>query len=150
VLGALLVSMLTAAGRALGVEVGFEAMLGSMVTGMLGPASWLIGFAMHLLAGGVFGVVYATVLCRAGTVVDAGAGAAVGISHSLVAGLALLGAPAVHPAMPQPIPAPGAFMAAVGWPEVAMFVVAHLAYGVMVGTFGERHEWEQQAGAALP
>src|SRR5262245_1284112 len=99
-LGALVISMFSAGARAVGVDLEFEMLLGSWLTALVGPATWLIGFTMHLVLGGLLGVGYAMLLPRAGTVIDAGAGAGVGVSHALVAGVALVCLPALHPAVP--------------------------------------------------
>jgi hypothetical protein len=41
--------------------------------------------------------------------------------------------PNIHPMIPEQMPAPGAFLVNMGAPNVALFVVEHLLFGMIVG-----------------
>ncbi|MGH7718990.1 MAG: hypothetical protein ACREON_09140 [Gemmatimonadaceae bacterium] len=119
--------------RQLGIPMNAEMMLGTMVIAPPGPAAWLIGFVMHLMVSALIALVYAWGFER----VTHRAGAAVGLGfaviHIVIAGLVMAMIPAVHPMIPEQMPAPGAFMANMGATFVALFVLEHLMYGAIVG-----------------
>jgi len=107
--------------------------LGSLVIREISLTAWAVGLVIHLALGGVVGLVYGAffdrVLGRAGGV----AGLLLGAAHCLIAG-PLLGVLAhVHPLMPVPLAPPGVFFSGLGMLGVAMFVIIHLLYGLIVG-----------------
>jgi len=132
IIGALAVTILTAVARSLGLAIDFELMLGTLVGVPPGAGAWLLGFLIHLVHGATFGLVYAwgfEALRRGGWVVGAG----FGIVHALVAGSALALILAVHPFIPEPMPAPGPFLSSLGAIGVAVDLGLHMTYGVIVG-----------------
>jgi len=135
VLGAVVMTLLREIGRAtLGMEVSMEILLGTMLGLQPDPgvAAWIFGFAMHLVAGGVFGLIYAfgfEALKRG----SAWTGVAFGAMHAVLAGLILGIMPMMHPQMPGAVDPPGIFLANYGWMGVAGFVVPHLIFGAVVG-----------------
>ncbi len=105
----------------------------------------LIGYGVHFLNGLLFSLLYAAVFVavgRAGWLF----GAALGLVHAAFAGGALVNAllPAVHPRMGSPwsdaeetpiLEAPGFMLSNYGPRAALVAVVAHLAYGAIVGGF---------------
>ncbi|MGH7531479.1 MAG: hypothetical protein ACREMN_13950, partial [Gemmatimonadales bacterium] len=53
--------------------------------------------------------------------------------HIVIAGMVMGTFPAMHPMIPEQMPAPGAFLSAMGGTFVAIFVLEHLLYGGIVG-----------------
>lgn len=119
--------------RQAGLQMNAEMMLGSMVSSSPGFTTWLIGFAIHLVISALIALIYAwgfeRVTHRAGAVVGLG----FAVIHVVIAGMVMAMIPAIHPMIPERMPAPGAFMANMGGTFVALFVTEHLLYGAMVG-----------------
>jgi hypothetical protein len=133
VLGAVVMTVIMAMARAMGMPVNLEMMLGTMMGGPPSAAKWVMGFIMHLMAGGIFALIYAVgfeyLTHRADWLVGVGFGAI----HSLFAGLFMAMMPAMHPLIPEQMPAPGAFMANLGMMGVIAEIMLHLIYGAIVG-----------------
>ena len=105
----------------------------------------VVGYALHFLAGLAFALMYYAafvVLGRAGWAL----GLAFGFTHALFAGTTLVNVllPAVHPRMGTPssaadssplLEAPGFMLLNYGRATPALTIVAHLAYGAIVGAF---------------
>jgi hypothetical protein len=119
--------------RQTGLQMNAEMMLGSMVSSSPGPTAWLIGFVIHLVISALIALIYAwgfeRVTHRAGAVVGLG----FAVIHVIIAGMVMAMIPAIHPMIPEQMPAPGAFMANMGGTFVALFVIEHLLYGAIVG-----------------
>jgi hypothetical protein len=60
-------------------------------------------------------------------------GVFVGLGHAVVAGLFMGMMPAMHPLIPELMPAPGAFMSGMGPMGVVAEFVGHALYGAIVG-----------------
>jgi hypothetical protein len=105
----------------------------------------VVGYALHFVAGLVFALVYYAAflaLGRAGWVL----GIVFGLVHALFAGTALVNVllPAVHPRMGTPLSAansaplleaPGFMLLNYGQETPTVTILAHLAYGAIVGWF---------------
>lgn len=108
------------------------ALLGAAVTEVRGTWSWLLGAVLQLLIGVVAAIVYAAIFewvtRRAGVAV----GCAVALGHTVIAGLAVGFLPAAR-LIEAAITPPGAFIAYRGPLAVAAFVIAHLAFGTIIG-----------------
>jgi len=135
-LGAAAMTVLMIAMRALGVtSMNLEAMLGSMVTAIPDFGSWGLGFLIHLIAGGVFGIVYGFLmesLGRTGWLVGVGIAAV----HAVLLGLALPWLGAMHPLVRTgQMPAPGLFASVLGGAGVVLFIALHLLFGAIVGRY---------------
>ena len=105
----------------------------------------VIGYALHFVAGLVFALVYYALfaaLGRAGWQL----GILFGLGHALFAGTTLVNVllPAVHPRMGTPVSAansspllesPGFMLLNYGLATPTVSIVAHLAYGAIVGWF---------------
>jgi hypothetical protein len=60
-------------------------------------------------------------------------GAAFGLAHAVIAGLGMGIVPAIHPMIPERMPAPGAFMANLGAIGIVAEFALHAVYGAIVG-----------------
>ena len=105
----------------------------------------VVGYALHFVAGLVFALIYYAVFAALGR---AGwrLGMLCGLVHALFAGTALVNVllPAVHPRMGTPdtaanssplLESPGFMLLNYGRATPAVSIVAHLAYGAIVGLF---------------
>ncbi len=131
--GGVVMSVLMWMARSLmGMPVNLELMLGTMVSDP-GPTAWMIGFVMHLMLSGAIALIYGWafehVTHRAGWLVGAG----FGVVHALIAGVVMGMMPMMHPRMPSPVPAPGAFMSNLGTMGVVAVFMLHMIYGAVVG-----------------
>jgi hypothetical protein len=99
--------------RRLGLEMNAEMMLGTVVSSP-GLTAWLIGFGMHLMISALIALAYAWgfehVTHRAGAAVGLG----FAVIHVVIAGMVMAMIPAMHPIIPEQMPAPGPFMANMG------------------------------------
>ncbi len=139
VVGAIVMSIIMAMARAMGMQAQLEMLLGTMIMPPGQGAFWL-GMMMHLMMGGIFGLVYAwgfTAIHRTGWTT----GLAFGAVHSIAAGVFMGIIPMMHPRIP-PMQAPGFFMANLGMMGVVAEVMLHLIYGAVVGAI--------YAGASTP
>lgn len=105
----------------------------------------VLGYVLHFVAGLVFALIYFALfvtLGRAGWALGAG----FGFAHALFAGTALVNIllPAIHPRMGTPFSAadaapllesPGFMLLNYGRGTPLVTVLAHLAYGAIVGAF---------------
>jgi hypothetical protein len=105
---------------------------GVILTGRLDAIGWLMGAATQLvvaiIAALVYAVIFEFVTRRAGALL----GLAIAVPHVIVAGLAVGFVPASQ-LIDAGIGPPGAFMEYRGAWVVATFVLAHLAFGALVG-----------------
>src|SRR5688572_20966038 len=117
----------------MGIPAHMEMMLGTMLIPSAAITAWLVGFAIHLLIGGVLALVYAWgfehVTHRAGWLVGAG----FGLAHAVISGLGMALVPAIHPMIPERMPAPGAFMANLGAIGIIAEFALHAVYGAIIG-----------------
>lgn len=132
VIGAIVMTIIMAMARAMGMPVNLEMMLGTMMGGPPSAAKWVMGDhpphrGRHLRAD----------LCRGVRIPDTPRRLAgrlgFGVMHTLFSGLLLAMMPAMHPLVPEMMPAPGAFMANLGMMGVGAFFILHLIYGAIVG-----------------
>jgi len=105
----------------------------------------VVGYALHFLAGILFALVYYAafvVLGRAGWAL----GLIFGFAHALFSGTTLVNVllPAVHPRMGTPssaadsaplLESPGFMLLNYGRPTPVLTILAHMAYGAIVGAF---------------
>ena len=130
--GGVAMTLLAWLARQMGIGMDAEMMLGTMVSSP-GSAAWLIGFVMHMMLSVAIAFIYAwgfeRVTHRAGAVVGLG----FAVIHVILAGMVMGMIPAIHPMIPEQMPAPGAFMANMGTTFIALFVIEHLMFGTIVG-----------------
>lgn len=117
----------------LGIPAHMEMMLGTMVVSTPALTAWLVGFGIHVLIGGVLALIYAWgfehVTHRAGWMVGLG----FGLIHATISGLGMAMVPAIHPMIPERMPAPGAFMANLGAIGIVAEYALHAVYGAIIG-----------------
>ncbi len=132
VVGGLAMTVLAWTARQAGIEMNGEMMLGTMVSAP-GTTAWLIGLLMHLMLSVLIALIYAVgfehVTHRAGVAVGLG----FAVIHVTIAGIVMAMIPAIHPMIPEQMPAPGAFLGNMGAIFVALFVLEHLLFGAIVG-----------------
>jgi hypothetical protein len=117
VLGAVVMTALMAMARAMGMPVNLEMVLGTMIGGA--PSLFALIYAV--------GFEYWT--HRADWLVGLG----FGVIHTLFSSVLLAMIPAMHPLVPEQMPAPGPFMSNLGMMGVLAFFMLHLIYGAIVG-----------------
>jgi hypothetical protein len=119
--------------RAIGItEFNLGHFWGSMITGTTTSGSWIVGFIITLILGGLIALLYAAVFEAIGRS-SWGWGLLLGVVHLIVAGLALDWISAVHPSIPEVIRNPGYYTANFGPDSVAAFSLLHLIFGIIVG-----------------
>lgn len=132
-IGGFVMTILAWAARQSGMDLNAEMMLGTMVVSPPGGAAWLAGFAMHMMLSILIALIYAWgfehVTHRAGV----GIGLGFALVHIVIGGAVMAMIPALHPMIPEQMPAPGAFLMNMGAAFTAFFVVEHLLYGAVVG-----------------
>jgi hypothetical protein len=105
---------------------------GSMVTGTTTVGSWWIGFVIHLILGGLIGLIFAAVFEAIGRS-DWLLGLLGGVVFTVIGGLVLEWISLVHPAIPQVILNPGYLTATWGVASIVTFCLVSLIYGIIVG-----------------
>ncbi|MDQ3036419.1 MAG: hypothetical protein M3Y87_28735 [Myxococcota bacterium] len=133
VVGGAVMSVLLAIGRAMGMPINLEMMLGTMTGLAPGAGTWVLGLIMHLVISGGIALFYAVgfehIAHRAGAL----PGVVFSLLHIVVGGLVMGFIPAIHPLIPESMMAPGAFMSNIGDIGVIAFVALHAIYGAVVG-----------------
>ncbi|MBD3238993.1 MAG: hypothetical protein GF331_00300 [Chitinivibrionales bacterium] len=133
VLGGAIMTILVAIARTMGMPVNLSMMLGTLIGVTPSVGAWVLGFIIHLVISGLIAWLYAAGFEYATHRANAGIGAAFAIVHTILGGLFLGILPAIHPLMPDVIPAPGIFLSNLGVAGVVTFILLHLIYGVIVG-----------------
>jgi hypothetical protein len=130
--GIVVVIALIVVGRIAGTNADLCRLGGVVLTGRLDALGWLAGAAAQLAIAIIAAIVYAAIFefvtRRAGPLI----GLAVAVPHVIVAGLAMGFIPA-SPLIDAGIGPPGAFMEFRGPWVIVTFVLAHLAFGALVG-----------------
>lgn len=115
----------------MGMHINLSMMLGTMFLPM-GMGAWIMGFIMHLIIGGIIGIIYAwgfeRVTHKAGWTVGLG----FSVIHAIIAGIFMGMIPVIHPRIP-PMPAPGFFLLNMGMMGIIGLFVMHMIYGAIVG-----------------
>ncbi len=132
VIGAIVMVILMWMARTfIGMQINLSMMLGTMFLPM-GMGAWIMGFIMHLIMGGIIGLIYAWgfehLTHKSGWAVGVGFGAI----NAIVTGIFMGMMPAIHPRIP-PMPAPGYFLLNMGMMGLIGLFVMHMIYGAIVG-----------------
>jgi hypothetical protein len=114
----------------------FSGWWGSMALGNTSGGSWVLGFFIHLILGGLIGLVYAAFFEAIGRS-NWGLGLLGGFIQLVIGGFALGWISNVHPAIPQVITNPGFFTSYWGWASILTFCLVTLAFGIIVGSMYE-------------
>jgi hypothetical protein len=98
VVGAIVMMIIMLMGRAMSMPANLEMILSTMMGSPPGAMAWVIGLIIHLIAGGVFALIYAAGfeywIHRADWLIGLG----FGVIHPLFSGIVVLGMlPAMHP-----------------------------------------------------
>ncbi|MBD3314242.1 MAG: hypothetical protein GF344_00515 [Chitinivibrionales bacterium] len=149
-LGGAVMTAITAIARGMGMPVNLAMMLGTIFGLAPSGAAWFLGFIVHLVVSGLLGILYGIGFEYVTHRANAGIGAAFSVAHILIAGLFLGAMPAIHPLIPGMLNSPGIFLSNLGFAGVAVFVILHLIYGLIVGSaYGAvRHKPAQRSEAA--
>lgn len=107
-------------------------LLGASILEDRGLWPWILGAALQLVIGVVAAIVYAAIFEWVTRRAGGGVGFIVALGHAVIAGLAVGFLPAQRLIEASTNP-PGAFLEYRGLPVVAAFVIAHLAFGTIVG-----------------
>ncbi|MFI5243220.1 MAG: hypothetical protein ACHQRL_09440, partial [Gemmatimonadales bacterium] len=105
---------------------------GVILTGREDAAGWIAGAVAQLIIAVIAALVYAAIFEHATRRAGALIGLAIGVPHAVLAGLALGFIP-VSRLLDAGISPPGAFMEYRGWCVTATFVLAHIAFGTLMG-----------------
>lgn len=133
VLGAFMMTVLLALLRWTGLtEFNISMFLGSMISQDFTATSWVLGFAWHLINGGIFGLIYGAVFKAVGGA-GAGRGTFFGFVHWLAFSAAMALAPGIHPLIPSEIAPPGFFAINYGVVTAVGALALHLIFGYIVG-----------------
>lgn len=133
VLGAASISVLSAILRAIGLPLSIEIYLGTLTGIVPGPFAFGLGLLLHLVLGGVFGLIYAALFERVWDHGGAPVGMLLSVLHAGLIGMMLGLTPHVHPLVPERLPDPGPYFAHLGVAGVVSFFLAHVVYGAIVG-----------------
>jgi hypothetical protein len=134
-------------------SLNIEMALGSLLTGQIGALSWMLGFMMALLAGGLVAQFYAFGFEFLTERASAWIGAGFSLCHASIAGMLMFFLGSIHPLMRNHgmVPAPGPFAMNYGTLTAVAFVALHLVYGAWVGTlYAIKPEVEVQVSQELP
>jgi len=137
VLGTLVMTVLMAIARAAGVTaLNIEMILGSMLTRHINAVSWMLGFMMWLLVGGIVAQLYAFGFEYVTDGANMWRGAAFSLAHASLAGIMVFALGSLHPLMRNNggLLSPGPFAINYGTLTAVVFIGLHLVYGSWVGS----------------
>ncbi|UQA58134.1 hypothetical protein [Polyangium aurulentum] len=123
-----------------------QMMLGTAVGVAPSALAWLVGLALSLGFAGLVGVIYGGVFETLGAA-GATTGVLVSLFHIALGGVLIGLFGAAHPLVPELFRAPGFFMGAYGGAGVVAFVLAHIAFGAIVGKIYAKTPAQQLLGS---
>ncbi len=98
-----------------------------------GQPGQVIGLLIHLIGSGAIGLIYAWAFDLLGSTSHLWLwGLLGGFVHWFIAGLFMGMLPLMHVEIPSRVPPPGIFVRNFGAPDVPVFVIGHIMYGVVV------------------
>jgi len=152
--GALAMTALMIVARALGVTtLNIEMALGTLLTQRINAGSWILGFMMHIIIGGLLAQLYAFGFEFLTERASAWIGAGFSLIHASIAGVVMFVLGSIHPLMRNSgeMPAPGPFAITYGTLTALVFVGLHLVYGSWVGSlYSMKPDVEVHGSAELP
>lgn len=111
----------------------FAMMWGTIIGLPMGVAAWWVGFCIHLLVGGLFGLCYAG-LFKAFSGAGAFRGSLFGIGHAIVTGVVIGFVPLIDTAMESGrMLNSGPYFSREGVGGILLFFFIHIVYGATVG-----------------
>ena len=123
--------------RLLSVDVDREAMLGTFLGGRPDRAHRLIGFGLHLLISGTFGVGYDAGFARLRST-DARTGVFLSPAHFFVSGTFFAALDRLHPLVPGTFRDPGPFFTRFGIRGPAVLLATKVVFGASVAAIEKR------------
>lgn len=132
-IGAAGISVASALVRAVGIPIQLELILGTFAGAEPSATTFMLGLAIHLGMGALFGVLYGWLFERVWHHGGAGTGMILGTIHAALIGILIGLMPRLHPLIPELIPDPGPYFANAGAVGVIAFFVIHVLYGAFVG-----------------
>jgi hypothetical protein len=152
--GALAMTALMVMARALDVTtLNIEMALGTFLTQRINAGSWILGFMMHMIIGGLLAQLYAFGFEFLTERASVWIGAGFSLIHASIAGVAMFVLGSIHPLMRNSgeLPAPGPFAITYGTLTALVFVGLHLVYGSWVGSlYSMRPQVEVHGSEELP
>lgn len=143
--GALAISLLTAACRLAGLPIGVEIILGTLTGVEPGGAAFGLGLFIHVTIGALFGLLYGYLFEHVWVHGGAAIGMLTAVVHASLIGIIIGLTPQFHPFIPETMADPGPYFANLGWLGVVTFYAVHMAYGAIVGAgYGNvrgEHQW---------
>ncbi len=133
VLGAGAISVASAVLRAASVPISMEMILGTLFGAAPGGSAFVVGLALHLAIGGLFGVLYGYLFERVWDHGGAGTGMILSVIHAALIGIVVGLTPQFHPLVPEVLRDPGPYFANSGIVGVLGFFLLHVLYGGIVG-----------------
>ena len=107
---------------------------GSMAFAPGTTGSRLTGAGLQFLNGGLLAQGYLAAMGRAKRTAGWQAGLGIGVVHGVIAGGLLGIVPALHPRVPEEVPAPGWFLSRQGAGGAVTLIALHALFGAVVGT----------------
>ena len=132
-IGAAGISVASALLRAMGIPIDLELVLGTLAGAEPSVTTFMLGLALHLGFGTLFGMLYAWLFERVWHHGGAGTGMLLGVIHAALIGIVIGLMPRFHPLIPELVPDPGPYFANGGAITVIAFFVLHVLYGAVVG-----------------
>jgi hypothetical protein len=134
VLGAFVISVVISIFRALGLQLlSFEMILGSVFIGRASTGAWILGFAWHLLNGGLFGLVYVAAFKTIGRA-NIMIGILFGFIQWIVAGYGIGTVPVLRvPPVYRLVPDTGFFHSSSSVEIVVAYLFLLLLFGAIIG-----------------
>ncbi len=154
VLGALVISLVTAVLRAAGLPLSIEIILGTLTGLEPGASAFGVGFLIHLTMGALFGLLYGYLFEHVWDHGGATTGMLTAVVHAALIGIMIGLTPQFHPYIPERMADPGPYFANLGVLGVLTFFGAHILYGAIVGAgYGHvaaEHQWAPRAPTGTP
>lgn len=145
VLGAFAITVITALLRGVGLQIHIEMIIGTLFGVPPSSGAFVLGFLVHLIIGGIFGVVYGALFERVWKHGGAPTGMILGFLHALFIGMLFGFTPQFHPLIPEAMVDPGPYFSHAGIFGPIMFFFVHIVYGAIVGAgYGNvaaEHAW---------
>jgi hypothetical protein len=134
VIGAVLITAILAVAIGIGLKVlDFSMMWGTIVGLPVGAAAWIIGFCIHLLVGGLFGLFYLAIF-KAFSGAGVLRGATLGFVQAVITGMIIALLPMVDAAVDRGLlHNSGAYFSRGGVAGIVVYFGIHLVYGAVVG-----------------
>lgn len=152
VLGTVAMSLVALALRAIGLPLRFELILGTIVGVAPGPEAWAAGIGVHLVIGGLFGLLYGWLFERVWDHGGASTGLILGVIHAALIGMVMGLTPQFDAYVPSQLPDPGPYFSHLGIAGILAWFGMHLVYGAIVGAgYGHvvsEREWGAPVGHA--